>query len=207
MTTKDTHDAEAPERLDLRSPDVVADRRRELLRLFSEVATEGGELAFERLKLALGEAVDVGKERRGRKPDPPGRQPRGAEAPAGSGPVWRGPRGRGIRDRGLAGGSGFGPACALRENQRSRYTGDARREATGSELNVPSLRQRQLTRGWSRRPFRAVSGPCSFRARGWRCTAAPEPGPRLIHMALCAPLTQHDPRDRSATRYEAQDPR
>lgn len=65
MTKKDSKRAEAPERLGLRSHDVAEDRRRELLRLFPEVATESGKLDFERLKLALGEAVDVGKERFG----------------------------------------------------------------------------------------------------------------------------------------------
>lgn len=54
-----------PERLDLRSYDVAEERRQELLRLFPEVRTEGGKLDFERLKLALGEAVDAGKERYG----------------------------------------------------------------------------------------------------------------------------------------------
>ncbi len=54
-----------PEPLDLRSPDIAEDRRQELLRLFPEVRTEGGQLDFERLKLALGEAVDVSKERYG----------------------------------------------------------------------------------------------------------------------------------------------
>lgn len=54
-----------PEPLDLRSHDVAEERRQELLRLFPEIRTEGGTLDFERLKLALGEAVDVGKERYG----------------------------------------------------------------------------------------------------------------------------------------------
>ena len=54
-----------PEKFDLRSQDVVSDKTQELLRLFPEVRTEGGKLDFERLKLALGEAVDVGKERYG----------------------------------------------------------------------------------------------------------------------------------------------
>lgn len=54
-----------PEKLDLRSHDIAADRVAELLRLFPEIRTEGGKLDFERLKLALGEAVDVGKERYG----------------------------------------------------------------------------------------------------------------------------------------------
>jgi adenine-specific DNA-methyltransferase len=59
----DTQDL--PERLDLRSHDIAADRRQELLRLFPEVRTEDGKLDFERLQLALGEAVDAGKERYG----------------------------------------------------------------------------------------------------------------------------------------------
>ncbi|MEK7403040.1 MAG: site-specific DNA-methyltransferase [Gemmatimonadota bacterium] len=63
--TKDEASAAMPERLDLRSHDVAEDRRQELLRLFPEVRTEGGKLDFDRLKLALGDAVDVGKERYG----------------------------------------------------------------------------------------------------------------------------------------------
>ena len=54
-----------PEKLDLRSHDIADDKRQELLRLFPEIRTEGGKLDFERLKLVLGEAVDVGKERFG----------------------------------------------------------------------------------------------------------------------------------------------
>ena len=54
-----------PEPLDLRSQNVAEERRRELVRLFPEVRTEGGKLDFGRLKLSLGEAVDVGKERYG----------------------------------------------------------------------------------------------------------------------------------------------
>ena len=54
-----------PEPLDLHSADIAEDKRQELLRLFPEVRTEGGKLDFERLKLALGEVVDVGKERYG----------------------------------------------------------------------------------------------------------------------------------------------
>ena len=56
---------ELPEKFDLRSEDIAEDKRQELLRLFPEVRTEGGKIDFERLKLALGEAVDVGKERFG----------------------------------------------------------------------------------------------------------------------------------------------
>ena len=52
-----------PERFDLCSHDAAADKREELLRLFPEVRTEDGQINFDRLRLALGEAVDVGKER------------------------------------------------------------------------------------------------------------------------------------------------
>jgi adenine-specific DNA-methyltransferase len=54
-----------PEKFDLRSHDVAADRRAELLRVFPEIRTEGGKLDFDRLRAVLGEAVDVGKERYG----------------------------------------------------------------------------------------------------------------------------------------------
>jgi adenine-specific DNA-methyltransferase len=54
-----------PEKLDLRSHDIAEDKRQELLRLFPEIRTEGGKVDVERLKLALGESVDVGKERYG----------------------------------------------------------------------------------------------------------------------------------------------
>lgn len=53
------------EKLNLHSHDIAEDKRQELLRLFPEIRTEGGKLDFERLKLALGESVDVGKERYG----------------------------------------------------------------------------------------------------------------------------------------------
>lgn len=53
------------ERLDLRSHDIADDKLAELLRLFPEVRTEYGQIDFDRLKLALGESVDVGKERYG----------------------------------------------------------------------------------------------------------------------------------------------
>jgi adenine-specific DNA-methyltransferase len=54
-----------PEKLDLRSHDTVEDKKQELLRLFPEIRTEGGKIDLERLKLTLGEIVDVGKERYG----------------------------------------------------------------------------------------------------------------------------------------------
>jgi adenine-specific DNA-methyltransferase len=62
VMTKKTNE---PEKLDLESHHIADDKREELLRLFPEIRTEGGKLDFERLKLALGEAVDVGKERYG----------------------------------------------------------------------------------------------------------------------------------------------
>lgn len=54
-----------PEKLDLRSFDIPDEKRAELLALFPEARTEGGKIDFDRLKLALGETVDVGKERYG----------------------------------------------------------------------------------------------------------------------------------------------
>jgi adenine-specific DNA-methyltransferase len=54
-----------PEKFDRQSADIAEEKRQELLRLFPEVHTEGGKIDVERLKLALGEAVDVGKERYG----------------------------------------------------------------------------------------------------------------------------------------------
>ncbi|KAA0215754.1 MAG: site-specific DNA-methyltransferase [Leptolyngbya sp. PLA3] len=63
--TKPTTDAPAPERLDLRSHDIAADKIAELLRIFPEARTEGAKIDFDRLRLALGETVDTGKERFG----------------------------------------------------------------------------------------------------------------------------------------------
>ena len=57
--------ADQPEKFDLSSIDVSAEKRTELLRLFPEALTEGGKIDFERLKLTLGETVDVAKERYG----------------------------------------------------------------------------------------------------------------------------------------------
>jgi len=54
-----------PETLDLRSHDIAEDKKQELLRLFPEIRTEDGKIDFKRLKLALGEMVDVGKARYG----------------------------------------------------------------------------------------------------------------------------------------------
>ena len=54
-----------PENFDLHSMDLTEEKKQELLRLFPEIRTEGGKIDFERLKLALGETVDVGKERYG----------------------------------------------------------------------------------------------------------------------------------------------
>src|SRR3989442_5502709 len=54
-----------PETLDLRSHDIAEDKKQELLRLFPEIRTEDGKIDCERLKLALGDMVDVGKERYG----------------------------------------------------------------------------------------------------------------------------------------------
>ena len=53
------------EKLDLLSVDLTEEKKQELLRLFPEIRTEDGKIDFDRLKLALGEMVDVGKERYG----------------------------------------------------------------------------------------------------------------------------------------------
>jgi len=54
-----------PEKLDLASLDVLAEQRNALLRLLPDVQTESGKIDFDRLKLALGDSVDVGRERYG----------------------------------------------------------------------------------------------------------------------------------------------
>ncbi|OQW59898.1 MAG: site-specific DNA-methyltransferase [Nitrospira sp. ST-bin4] len=54
-----------PEKLDLHSHDIAEEKRQELQRLFPEIRTEGGKLDFDRLKLVLGESIEVGKERYG----------------------------------------------------------------------------------------------------------------------------------------------
>jgi adenine-specific DNA-methyltransferase len=54
-----------PEKLDLRSHDIAQEKRQDLLRLFPGIRTDGDKIDFERLKLTLGETVDVGKERYG----------------------------------------------------------------------------------------------------------------------------------------------
>ncbi|BBO23203.1 adenine specific DNA methylase Mod [Candidatus Nitrosymbiomonas proteolyticus] len=53
------------EKLDLSSLDVAELKRQKLVELFPEVRTEGGKIDFERLKAALGEMVDAGRERYG----------------------------------------------------------------------------------------------------------------------------------------------
>ncbi|MFN8467261.1 MAG: site-specific DNA-methyltransferase [Caldilineaceae bacterium] len=53
------------EKVDLRSEDIAAAKREELLRLFPEVRAEGGKIDVERLLRTLGEAVDTGRERYG----------------------------------------------------------------------------------------------------------------------------------------------
>lgn len=53
------------EPLDLSSHNIAADRLADLIHLFPEIRTEGGKIDFDRLRLALGESVDVGKERYG----------------------------------------------------------------------------------------------------------------------------------------------
>ena len=56
---------EKPDKFDLRSQAIAEDKQQELLKLFPEIRTEGGKIDLEKLKLALGEIVDLGKERYG----------------------------------------------------------------------------------------------------------------------------------------------
>lgn len=63
MTSDEARLTDLPESLDLHSQDIAEAKRDELLRLFPEVRTEGGKLDIDRLRLALGESVDAGKER------------------------------------------------------------------------------------------------------------------------------------------------
>ena len=56
---------DTPEKFDLRSQELTEAKKQELLRLFPEIRTEGGQIDFDKLKLALGESVDVGRERYG----------------------------------------------------------------------------------------------------------------------------------------------
>ena len=51
------------EKLNLNSMDIAEEKQNELLRLFPEVRTDGGKIDFEKLKLALGQMIDTGKER------------------------------------------------------------------------------------------------------------------------------------------------
>lgn len=53
------------EKLNLRSMDIAENKQSELLRIFPEIHTESGKIDFDKLKLALGEIVDSGKERFG----------------------------------------------------------------------------------------------------------------------------------------------
>ncbi len=62
-TVAQTPSPEQPERLDLRSHDIIGNKQAEILLLFPEVRTEDGEIDFDRLKRVLGETVDPGKER------------------------------------------------------------------------------------------------------------------------------------------------
>ncbi|MCE9645285.1 MAG: site-specific DNA-methyltransferase [Chloroflexi bacterium] len=54
-----------PEKLDLASHNLPTDKTAELLRLFPEIRTEGGKIDFDKLKLVLGQTIDVGRERYG----------------------------------------------------------------------------------------------------------------------------------------------
>ena len=54
-----------PGKLDLASHDISEEKKQELLHLFPEILTEGGIIDFDKLKLVLGETIDIGRERYG----------------------------------------------------------------------------------------------------------------------------------------------
>ncbi len=58
-------DRQDADKVDPRSADIAESRRRELVRLFPEVRTEDGKIDFDCLRQALGDSVDVGRERYG----------------------------------------------------------------------------------------------------------------------------------------------
>ncbi|AEM48072.1 DNA methylase N-4/N-6 domain protein [Acidithiobacillus ferrivorans SS3] len=53
------------DKLNLQSLNIPEEKREDLLRIFPEIRTEGGQIDFDRLRLALGDMVDTGKERYG----------------------------------------------------------------------------------------------------------------------------------------------
>lgn len=54
-----------PEKFEATSASITDEQKAKLKSLFPEIVTEGGKIDFDRLKLTLGESVDVGKERYG----------------------------------------------------------------------------------------------------------------------------------------------
>ena len=64
-TQRPANGGESPEHLDVHSDNLVSARAAALLRLFPEAGTEGTGIDFDRLKLALGEAIETGRERYG----------------------------------------------------------------------------------------------------------------------------------------------
>ncbi|MBF0107245.1 MAG: site-specific DNA-methyltransferase [Deltaproteobacteria bacterium] len=52
-----------PKKLSLESASITDEQQQKLKSLFPEIFTEGGKIDFDRLKLTLGELVDIGKER------------------------------------------------------------------------------------------------------------------------------------------------
>ena len=57
--------SQQPEKFEGGSASISDEQKAKLKSLFPEIVTEGGKIDFDRLKLTLGESVDVGKERYG----------------------------------------------------------------------------------------------------------------------------------------------
>jgi adenine-specific DNA-methyltransferase len=63
--TKQDRELSEPEPLPLTSLNISADKRAELLRIMPEIRSDGDRIDFDRLRLALGESIEVGRERYG----------------------------------------------------------------------------------------------------------------------------------------------
>src|SRR5688572_5247644 len=56
---------EESSRIDLKSQDISEDKKQKLLDLFPEIRTNAQQIDFEKLRLILGESIDIARERYG----------------------------------------------------------------------------------------------------------------------------------------------
>src|SRR5271165_2170045 len=57
--------SQQPEKFEATSENIIGEQKAKLISLFPEIITKSGKIDFDRLKLTLGETIDVGKERYG----------------------------------------------------------------------------------------------------------------------------------------------